>query len=266
MSTATAKTSTTTATRLAQYALAAAALPAAAASGSVVSETFQIPLTVSDNNSLSIDFGPQFGSVFNFTFRRYTQVNVSYNGGYYLRSVANALINFNNPYYYNFGGTEPVYSASFANYDFINPGPYGGNDPIRFGAGRANSYGASLYFNDFDFYRSDDHDLFNKYFYFGVSSSGDYDLYSGTYGYWQQNQRGFLLFQFFTSGGTHFGYFDLSIAPNGESLRIHGWAFNSLPGGAISTIALPSPGTVGLGALAMGAAGIRRQRRDRTPA
>jgi hypothetical protein len=189
-------------------------------------------------------------------------VNVSYNGGFYLQSVANALINFNNPYNYNFGGTQTVYGASVAASDFVN-GLYGGNDPVRFGGGRLLSYGASIGFQYMNSYRGTNQDIFNKNFFYSVSSSGNYSLYSGTYGYWGAGQRGFLLFQFFASGGnTHFGYFDLSIAPNGESLRIHGWAFNDTPGGAVSTIALPSPGTVGLGALAMGAAGIRRHRRE----
>ena len=257
------ETSNTTAssvtTRLAKYAMAAAAVPAASASAALVSETFAVPITLANGASTGISFGAQFGSVFNFTFNRYSSLNInSYSGGYSFYSVANALINFNNNASYNTAAPSAPTSASFVNY---NPaiGYFGGNDPAIFGNGQNITGGLS--FTSFGYYRGTQHDIFNKNLFYSVRSSGFYSIYSGTYGAWNQGQRGFLLFQFFAPGGNHFGYFDISIAANGQSMQIHGWSFNDTPGGGVSTIALPAPGAVGLAALAFGAAGIRRQRR-----
>lgn len=262
------ETSNTTApsvtTRLAKYAMAAAAVPAASASAALVSETFIVPITLANGASTSIDFGAQFGSVFNFTFNQYTSLNINYyTGGYSFYSVANALINFNNPTSYNTAAASAPTSASFVN---NNPafGYYGGNDPARFGNGQNVTGGLS--FTNFSNFRGTQHDIFNKNLFYSVQTFASYyfpgySFYSGTYGAWQQGQRGFLLFQFFAPGGNHFGYFDISIAANGQSMQIHGWSFDDTPGAGVSTIALPAPGAVGLAALAFGAAGVRRQRR-----
>lgn len=244
--------------RLTQYAVAAAAVPVASASGAIVSETFPSPIVLSNGASTGINFGDQFGSVFNFTFRRYTFTFTSYFGDFEFRSVANAVVNFN--YYYNTAPSAPSF-ASFVN---INPtlGFYGYNDPARFGPNQNLSTAAGLNFTTFDYSRGTNHDLFNRNLYFSATYFGGYSFYSGTYGAWGAGQRGFLLFRFDGAGGDHYGYFDISIASDGESMRIHGWAFNDQVDGGISTIALPAPGSVGLACLALGAAGIRRKRRS----
>lgn len=244
--------------RLTQYAVAAAAVPVATASGAIVSETFPSPIVLANGASTGINFGDQFGSVFNFTFRRYTFYNTSYFGDFSFRSVANAVVNFN--YYYNTAPSAPE-SASFVNNNPIF-GYYGGNDPVRFGANQNLSSAAGLGFSTFNYYRGTNHDIFNRSLYVSFSYFGGYSYYSGTYGAWRAGNRGFLLFRFDGIGGDHYGYFDISIAPDGESMRIHGWAFNDEVDGGISTIALPAPGSVGLACLALGAAGIRRKRRS----
>ena len=262
------ETSNTTAssvtTRLAKYAMAAAAVPAASASAALVSETFAVPITLANGASTGINFGAQFGSVFNFTFNRYSSLNIRYGtGGYSFYSVANALINFNNKTTYNTAAASAPTSASFVNYNPLT-GYFGGNDPARFG--RNQNVTGGLSFTTFSSSRGTQHDIFNKNFFYSVYPSTffggfTYSISSGTYGAWRQGDRGFLLFQFFAPGGNHFGYFDISIAANGQSMQIHGWAFDDTPGAGISTIALPAPGAVGLAALALGAAGVRRQRR-----
>jgi hypothetical protein len=84
--------------------------------------------------------------------------------------------------------------------------------------------------------------------------------------------RGFLGVRFMFSGSNHYGFFDVSYDNNPNSasgmLTIHGWAVEDAAETALTTgptdaAEIPEPGTVatlGLGLLALGAAGIRRKR------
>jgi hypothetical protein len=77
--------------------------------------------------------------------------------------------------------------------------------------------------------------------------------------------RGFLPFRIGAASGFYYGYFDVEVSRNGNtvpsmfSMTIHGWAYENTLNGSITT---PSsvPGS-GLAALAVGAAGLRGRRR-----
>ena len=252
--------------RLGQYAAVAAAIPAAGASGAIVTDSFSSPVVVTNGNPVDINFGATFGEVFRFTFNRYTDFDTNihtYYGNtiiYRFSSAANALINFNNPYYYNTNAISPPESAYFANFNPAN-GYFGGNDPVRFAQGQQVSYygGTGVSWNDFDYYRGTNHDIFRKGFSYSVTNYGNFSYSSSTFGAWRPGQRGYLLFSFFEDGDSYNGFFDIALSANGDSLIINGWAFNNTPDSPITTQPLPAPGAVGLAALPMGAAGVRRQ-------
>jgi hypothetical protein len=65
------------------------------------------------------------------------------------------------------------------------------------------------------------------------------------------------------SPGTHYGY--LNLTRNGSTLTVTGWGYETTADTAITTAetATPEPATsipIGLGLLALGAAGLRRKR------
>lgn len=77
----------------------------------------------------------------------------------------------------------------------------------------------------------------------------------------------FVGFKFEIDGNTHYGWAQLTptFGGAGSSIQIHQWAFNSIADAAIQvgqTSAVPEPAAAatGLGLLALGAAGLRRQR------
>jgi len=251
------------ASRLTRYATIAAAVPASSAVAAIVTDNFSTPVVVTNGNPVDIDFGAQFGEVFRFTFNRYTDFDTNFSTYfgdqviYRFSSAANALMNFNNPYYYNNGAITPPSYASFVNYNPVQ-NYYGGNDPVRFAQGQVVDYGLSFF--SFDYYRGTNHDLFRKGFSYSVTNYGDFNYSSSTFGAWRPGQRGFLLFAFYEDEDAYFGFFDIGLSPNGQSMLIYGWQFNNTSGAPITTQPLPAPGAVGLGALAMGAAGIRRKR------
>ena len=82
--------------------------------------------------------------------------------------------------------------------------------------------------------------------------------------------RAFLGFRVGGDSSRFYGYFDLEVFRTGTGagshlgLTLHGWAYNSTAGEAITIGGVtPIPGGTGLVALAIGAAGLRGRRRSR---
>jgi len=84
--------------------------------------------------------------------------------------------------------------------------------------------------------------------------------------------RGFVGFRFKLAPSADFsyGYFDITVFRSGTGtstaigFTLHGWAYNSTPGESITIGGVtPIPGSTGLVALAIGAAGLRGRRRSR---
>ncbi|WOO43463.1 hypothetical protein [Rubellicoccus peritrichatus] len=90
--------------------------------------------------------------------------------------------------------------------------------------------------------------------------------FNGTMGYGNFTGRGFGGFQFEATGGAiHYAWADMTVAANGSSIIIHGWAYEDTPNTTIAAGAIPEPAEVGmgLGLLALGAAGLRRWRKNK---
>lgn len=151
----------------------------------------------------------------------------------------------------------------------LNPGPAGGdhetlvsssgNDPLRLGGGYNINAGQ---------------------YWISVSTGTGQDI-AGDAGYWNgadgEAVNGFLGIRFSSSAlspGLHYGFLQLSYdnTPDSSSgtLQILGWAYETTAGASIttfdvSTTAVPEPATLipmGLGLLALGAAGLRAKRRQ----
>lgn len=108
-----------------------------------------------------------------------------------------------------------------------------------------------------------------------ISNGTGADFAGASNGFWNGAGviRGYAGFRFVSSGSNYYGYFDVSYDNNPSSdngtLTIHGWAYEDVAGTGITTGptdiggAVPEPATLatlGLGLLAMGAAGIRKKR------
>lgn len=114
--------------------------------------------------------------------------------------------------------------------------------------------------------------------FFCVLSRFDGTQYRPIYGvFWAQlggasgdSVRAFLGFQLGSGSSAYYGYFDLEVfrtssgAGGNLGFTLHGWAYNSTAGEAITIGGVaPIPGGTGLAALAFGAAGLRGRRRSR---
>jgi MYXO-CTERM domain-containing protein len=89
-------------------------------------------------------------------------------------------------------------------------------------------------------------------------------------GSWSYNETGYVGFKFTSDGNTHFGWASVTIGGSNRFTFNEAW-YNSTPGASITagqTSAVPEPSTyaVGLGALALGAAGVRRWRQRKAVA
>ena len=72
-------------------------------------------------------------------------------------------------------------------------------------------------------------------------------------------QQGYIGFRLTSDDGATYNYGFIQVGLSGVHLEIHGWSLETDPNTPIRT---PAPGVSGLALLAMGAAGIRRMRRD----
>ncbi len=254
--------------RLSAYAaLAGAALPAAA-SGAIVSQT-GLNLTATPGSPLAIDFGPGFGEVFRFsvyTFGSATTFGTGtiyggFTSGFSSFFFQSQVVQFDSG---NAGGWTAASVMNYAGNADDDPQLLAFNAPINAAQGwssMTNGFGTV-------------HDLassgryFFSQYYSTFPSAGATEPNTGTItasslftGFdWAPNERGFLGVRF-TKNGTdfHYAWFDVEADVANQTITIHGWGFEdeiNTPVGA----GVPSPGAVGLGLLAMGAAGIRRHR------
>lgn len=236
--------------RLMQYAALAAAVPAAGAQAGIIAQT-GLGLVINPGESAFIDFGAGFGEVFRFELRKqeapYTtdrSTGVDYYAG---------LFQFNPGNGNGISGGAFVNGLSFSG---------GGNNPARMAAGSAITVERAFY-SPMTTSFSSAHDLAYRNTYTPARNTTGF-------GSWFPDARGFIGFQMIKDGSFHFGWFDvetvgwLTPSRNGMApqLIIHGWGFVDEPRVGIGAGDVPAPAAGGLLALAMGAAGIRRSRRD----
>lgn len=101
-----------------------------------------------------------------------------------------------------------------------------------------------------------------------ITYSGDIGI-DASIGDWAVGQTGFFGFKFVSGGDTHYGWGSMQITgtPVGQGFTILEAWYNDIPDAPVfagSTVPEPAAAALGLGALALGAAGVRRWRRART--
>lgn len=242
--------------RLMQYGALAAAIPAAGAQGAIVANP-GLDLVIHPGQAAFIDFGPGFGEVFRFELRTHytsSDKNRSVSASYY-----NAFFQFNPD---NGNG---INAAGFMGQFSSSGGSFVGNDPIRLAANSMVSVSRAFY-EPMSSNFSTQHDIANQ----NSNSFPARNVYG--YGSWFPDARGYIGFKMFKDGSFHFGWFDVeTLNWGGDGYRnntglpeliIHGWGFDDQPRSGILTGQVPTPAAGGLLALALGAAGIRRARRD----
>jgi len=235
--------------RLMTYAVAAAVVPAGAASAAVVwSGPGQVGIA-SPGSPLLVDFGPGIGEIFRFNLTAFTGQQTAFGS----RSYFNAWVNFN-PGNGN-GVVAPMVRAAFVD-----------GDPFRLSTG--DPINAAQSFNPMTQAFGTANDLAFTSHIHGSTGSGGTFTGGNAYGFWNGGARGFMGFNVEVNGADTFGWVDIEYLPGGFTrdggvplLIIHGWAYNDTPRGPINAGEIPAPASVGLAALAMGAAGIRRHRR-----
>ncbi len=217
--------------RLAGYStLALAGLSAEpAVAGIIASGPGFVPVTVAPSEVKGISFGGSLGSIFQF------------NEFAHSTSYLSALIQ---------RGPNAVATQSIV---------ANGNDPRRLGPGYLINAGLNWYAN---------------------ATGTTNDVGGGSAGAWNSANpgtvvRGFLGVRFNLGDGAHYGFFDVSYdnTPNRNigTMTIWGWAYEDSADTAITTGAsgaVPEPATalpIGLGLLALGAAGNPGQKEERSP-
>jgi MYXO-CTERM domain-containing protein len=256
-------------TRLAAYAaLAGAAIPAAA-SGAIVSQT-GLNLMATPGSPLAIDFGPGFGEVFRFsvytTFTGGGSFRSTGYGGFFssafFSSTQSQVVQFNPG---NTGGWNQASVMNYAGATQDDPQILGLNAPID---GAQGWFGMSTGFRT-------NHDLasrfsssaFSSFRYYSISgattsSDSTFNSFYDTGFDWAPDDRGFLGVRFSNNGTDfHYAWFDVEVDVRIGKLTIHGWGFENEANTGIGAGEVPAPGVAGLGLLAMGAAGVRRQRK-----
>jgi MYXO-CTERM domain-containing protein len=256
--------------RLSAYAaLAGAAIPAAA-SGAIVSQT-GLNLMATPGSPLAIDFGPGFGEVFRFsvytTFDAGGSFRSTGNGGFF--SSFTSTLSQSQVVQFNPGNTGGWNQASVMNYAGAtqdDPQILGLNAPID---GAQGWFGMSSNFNTrHNLAARSSYLFFSAFSYFTFSgATSTFDINStfgtGTGFDWAPNERGFLGLRFSNNGTDfHYAWFDVEADVFNQKLTIHGWGFEDEANTRIGAGEVPAPGVAGLGLLAMGAAGVRRQRKS----
>jgi hypothetical protein len=102
-----------------------------------------------------------------------------------------------------------------------------------------------------------------------MSTSITGDGYMLTDGGWLRGDTGYFGFKFTNSGNTHYGWAEMTLSTNSLQVTINEAWYNDTPDGSVVVgAAVPEPAEVGLGlgVLALGAAGLRRMRQARKAA
>jgi hypothetical protein len=231
--------------RLAGYAAIAAALPAAAADAAVMTGNdldLTATLTWSGGNPVispvAIDFGAGFGELFTLNFFRsdWTHGHSTYSGPINAW-IHSALVQFNP------GNTGGWTAGSFVQSMGLYAGlaaRLGGNtllEPARTDWIRLTSTRQAALWTSF----------------------GDAEIGGLSHGPWAYRTRGNIGLRLTKdAGASHvYAWMDLSTGVDLCVITIHNWALETTPNTPIRT---PTPGFAGLALLALGAAGVRRQR------
>ena len=93
--------------------------------------------------------------------------------------------------------------------------------------------------------------------------------YSPANGSWSLGDTGYFGFKFTSSGNTHYGWAEMTLSSGSQPwATINEAWYNDTPDGEVTVGVVPEPAEVGLGlgALALGAAGLRRMRQKRKAA
>lgn len=100
--------------------------------------------------------------------------------------------------------------------------------------------------------------------YSGTISIGG-SLYAGD---WSVGDTGYFGFKFTSSGNTHYGWAEMTLSSSSLQATINEAWYNDTPDGAVTVGVIPEPAEfgLGLGALALGAVGLRRMRHNRKAA
>jgi MYXO-CTERM domain-containing protein len=268
-------TSAQKATRLSAYAaLAGAAIPAAA-SGAIVSQT-GLNLVATPGSPVALDFGTGIGEIFVFSVAGFffdRVVNFDTTSGGFFRSETHSSTQYQVVQFdpANAGGWISAGVVGNVGLNLNRLGSGGSIGPVNpnwlpmsalLGSDhRLASRYLYSYFTSYVYGYVTSDDLGNTYFTTTSSdSSGTFD--SSTNYEWAPNKRGFLGLRF-TSNGTDFlhAWVDVESDVFSRELIIHGWGLEKTPNVGIEAGEVPSPGAAGLALLAMGAAGVRRQRR-----
>ncbi len=261
-----------TTSRLAAYAaMAGGVIPAAAAGGAIVSQS-GLNLVAEAGSPVSLQIGPANGAALVFSVETFFDVDSAdfdtASGGYFrsfqLESTQTQIVRFQP------GGPGGWTSVQFAGYsamgadrlpggalvDATSPTWFGpiaatfGNAP-RLAYRYVYSYTLSYAYG----YRTTSGDFST------TDSSFTSTAYGSSWYAWAPDRRGFLGLRLSNGSGDWFyAWVDVEADMDEQELIIHGWGLEKTPNAGIEAGALPSPGAVGLGLLAMGAAGIRRQR------
>ena len=88
-------------------------------------------------------------------------------------------------------------------------------------------------------------------------------------GGWSLGDTGYFGFKFTSSGNTHYGWAEMTLSSGSQArATINEAWYNNTPDGEVTVGVVPEPAEVGLGlgALALGAAGLRRMRQKRKAA
>ena len=103
-------------------------------------------------------------------------------------------------------------------------------------------------------------------------SSYNNSVYLGSFpanGSWSLGDTGYFGFKFTSSGNTHYGWAEMTLSSGSQPwATINEAWYNDTPDGEVTVGVVPEPAEVGLGlgALALGAAGLRRMRQKRKAA
>ena len=255
--------------RLMKYAALAAAIPSASAAGAIVASGPGPVGTATPGSPLLVDFGAGIGEVFRFDARfrsvidGYVPPTTFTSSGYtyffpgfsYSARSSGALFQFN-----------PANTGGVPNAGVMANAPLGfPNDPRLLASGAPIS--AAQAFSVMTNVLGTSHDIARTTTLNGLYTTGYAFGGSTFYGDWRGGNRGFIGFTMQLAGAAHFGWLDVEYIPGltargvaGPSIIVHGWAYNDEPRGPIEAGEVPAPATFGLTALALGAAGVRRQR------